>query len=101
MDKYKFLKSINDNKTHHVKDPHLDNPFNQFLLELDKQKLIKVTLVCLSNGEPGIAAYWITAKGIDYIDVHRQNKKDIIIRFVIPIFTFLLGLLSHYIFTLF
>lgn len=100
MNKYKFLKSINDNKSHHVDDPALDNSFNQFLLELEKQGLIECPQVYLSDGNPGLVAYWITAKGIDYIDLHRQNRKDIIIKFVIPIFTFMLGLLSHYIFKL-
>lgn len=101
MNRYKFLKSINDTKAHHVKDPRLNNKASQFLLELDRQKLIKVTLVYLSDGQPGIGAYWITDKGIDYLDKYKQAKKDTILKFVIPIFSFLFGLLSHYIFKLF
>lgn len=101
MNKYKFLKSINDNKSHHVDDPKLDNSFNQFLLELEKQGLIECPQVYLSDGNPGLVAYWITAKGIDYIDTHSPRQKifNIMIGALFgALFSFIVWLIENYLF---
>lgn len=74
----------------------LSDPENKILKDLKKRGLIDYSSVYLKDGI-GAALCSVTKEGLEYIEKHKESKKDTILKFVIPIFTFLLGLLSSYI----
>lgn len=100
MNEYKFLKSISDGKRYKPRNPDLNDQDNEMLLELKKRELINLRSVYYNSG-PGILDYWITNKGLQYIEDHKNHNKELALKFIIPLLTFLLGLLSHYLFRLF
>ena len=74
----------------------LSDPENKVLKDLKKRGLIDYTPVYLKNSI-GATQCSVTKEGLEYIEKHKESRKDIILKFVIPFFTFLLGLLSNYI----
>lgn len=96
MNEYKFLKSIDDNQRHKQKNPDLCDQDNEILVKLKKRGLIDYIPVYLNNRHPGIVDYQITKEGMEYVENHQEKVKDTIVKFVIPVITFFLGLLSHY-----
>ncbi|MCI6761403.1 MAG: hypothetical protein MR599_00730 [Lactobacillus johnsonii] len=71
----------------------LSDPENKVLIDLKKRGLIDYAQVYIKSGA-GAVHCTVTKEGLEYIEKHRETKREIALKFIIPIFTFILGLLS-------